>query len=99
MQQPVTPTRRRSRWLVLCLTIPIFAVALFMSRGSNSDKQDPPPDSTKAPALRGSTVTVAPGLHCLGSLDPAAVYVVEIPDGLVLVDSGFEPDARSLKQE
>jgi glyoxylase-like metal-dependent hydrolase (beta-lactamase superfamily II) len=52
-----------------------------------------------APVLAPSTVTIAPGIHLLGGLDPAAAYAVETPEGLVLIDSGLEPDARLLREQ
>src|SRR5262249_28159497 len=44
-------------------------------------------------------VTLAPGVHLLGALVPAAAYVVETSNGLVLIDTGMESDARSVKQQ
>jgi glyoxylase-like metal-dependent hydrolase (beta-lactamase superfamily II) len=49
--------------------------------------------------LRQAPVTVAPGVHLLGQLSPAAAYVVETSAGLVLIDSGVQPDATSLLQQ
>lgn len=44
-------------------------------------------------------VTLAPGIHLLGGLAPAAAYVVETSEGLVLIDAGLDRQARLVKQE
>ncbi len=53
----------------------------------------------KVPLIDGSTTTVMPGVHLIGGLGPAAAYVVETSDGLVLIDAGLEADAQLLKTE
>jgi glyoxylase-like metal-dependent hydrolase (beta-lactamase superfamily II) len=55
----------------------------------------PRPDGV--PVLAPAALTVAPGIHLLGELAPAAAYAVETPEGLVLVDSGTDPDAGPLR--
>jgi glyoxylase-like metal-dependent hydrolase (beta-lactamase superfamily II) len=57
--------------------------------------------ASTAPAkpLYRSAITVVPGIHLLGGLSPAAAYVVETGDGLILVDSGIDADAGPLKAE
>lgn len=52
-----------------------------------------------APQLDGSTMPVVPGIYLLGGLGPAAAYVVETTEGLVLFDTGLERDAQALKTE
>ncbi len=42
---------------------------------------------------------IKPGLHLLGGLAPAAAYVIETSEGLVLVDSGLASDAGLLKSQ
>lgn len=49
--------------------------------------------------LHRGTITVVPGIHMLGALSPSAAYVVETTDGLILVDTGLDRDARPLKAE
>lgn len=49
------------------------------------------------PLLDGTTITVVPGIHLFGYLGPAAAYVVESSEGLILIDSGLESDAQTLK--
>jgi metallo-beta-lactamase class B len=47
-------------------------------------------------ALEGRPVAVAPGVYLLGRSAPAAVYMVETSQGLVLIDSGLEEDAATV---
>ena len=50
-------------------------------------------------ALGRSSVEIVPGIYLLGGLKPSAAYVIETPEGLVLVDSGLDADAGLLKSE
>lgn len=52
-----------------------------------------------AKVLRPDVIAVAPGIYLLGRSSPAAVYLVETSEGLVLIDSGLESDASSVKQQ
>lgn len=52
-----------------------------------------PRPASIASTLQAAPVAVAPGVYLLGRTSPAAVYVVETSKGLVLIDSGKEPDA------
>ena len=56
-------------------------------------------DGQEVPLLDGSTITIVPGIHLIGNLGPAAAYVVETSEGLVLIDSGLDSDAQPLKSE
>ena len=49
------------------------------------------------PVLGPSAITLFPGVHLLGSLQPSAAYAVQTSDGVVLIDSGLESDASLLK--
>lgn len=51
------------------------------------------------PFLYARVCTVAPGIHLLGRLSPAAAYVVETRDGLVLIDTGQDPECASLRAQ
>ncbi len=53
----------------------------------------------RVPRLVRSSVQVAPGLYLIGDLAPSAVYVVDTPEGLILVDSGLDKNAVVLKAE
>src|SRR5204863_7697557 len=90
------------RWLCLGLTILIMAVAVLVasrlrSPGEERPSTPTPPPTTLKPLLKAVPLTLAPGIHYLGGLDPAVAYAVETSDGLVLIDTGLEPDASALK--
>jgi len=51
------------------------------------------------PLLVPAAITLGRGIHLLGGLQPSAAYVVETPEGLVLVDSGLQDDAQPLKSQ
>ena len=55
--------------------------------------------ASRVPLLGRSAITIVPGLHLLGGLDPGAAYAVETSAGLVLVDSGLQVDASLLKSQ
>ena len=82
---------RRRKWLAGILTLLIVIVALVASVRWD--------DGGKVPLLDGSTMTIVPGVHLIGNLGPAAAYVVETPEGLILIDSGLDSDAQLLKSE
>lgn len=50
-------------------------------------------------ALVPEAISIVPGVHLLGRLDPSAAYVIESTDGLILIDSGLDSDARLLKAQ
>lgn len=51
----------------------------------------------RARPLHRSTDFVAPGIAALAELSPSSAYVIETSDGLILIDSGLEPDAEPVK--
>jgi glyoxylase-like metal-dependent hydrolase (beta-lactamase superfamily II) len=89
----------RRRWFGLGLTVSVMVVALLLSRRWHTSTVTRDDHSDLTPLLERATLTVAPGIHYIGELDPAAAYAVEVPDGLVLIDSGAEADAHTLKYE
>jgi len=54
---------------------------------------------SRVPRLARSPLKVVPGVYMLGGLSPSAAYVIETAKGLVLVDSGLDPDAKLLKSQ
>jgi glyoxylase-like metal-dependent hydrolase (beta-lactamase superfamily II) len=94
----VQPIKRR-QLLSVGLTILILASVLVMGYRLNYPARDPFVSESQVPLLKPSPVTIAPGIHLLGGLEPAAAYAVETAEGLVLIDTGVEPDAVSLKQQ
>jgi glyoxylase-like metal-dependent hydrolase (beta-lactamase superfamily II) len=55
--------------------------------------------SAQAPRLEHSSIALVPGIYYLGAMSPSAVYVIESPKGLILVDSGLESELNVLKSE
>jgi glyoxylase-like metal-dependent hydrolase (beta-lactamase superfamily II) len=69
------------------------AVVALVGRRHSEEAGTPP-----APQLLASkALTVVPGIHLLGGLEPAAAYVVETSTGLVLIDTGLQ--AADVKRE
>ena len=81
----------RGEWLAGLLTLMIAGVVLFVTQRGKF--------SLEVPRLDGSTVTIVPGIHLLGDVGPSAAYAVETREGLVLIDSGLDGDARHLTSE
>lgn len=90
--------RRLSRIVggVLALSL---AVAIVFWRGSCRQSRPVIDAATKSlPAdvdslrLRPEPMRIADGIYMLGDLSPAAVYVVDTSDGLVMIDSGLEAE-------
>jgi glyoxylase-like metal-dependent hydrolase (beta-lactamase superfamily II) len=100
-----TPGTRRlvlglgwKRLVLLALVVAVFvAVALWSRRRKENDLSGRAPDI--ADELVPSAMAVAPGIFLLGGLEPAAAYAVETSAGLVLIDSGVEADAASLRAQ
>src|SRR5262245_60945612 len=89
--------RRGDRVLFLAVLLGILALVLGLRLWSSPrDKQPAAAPAAPAPLLQPDPVTLAPGIHLLGGLSPAVAYVVETPDGLVLVDSGLQAEAEAL---
>lgn len=87
----MTSGTRRRNWLAGGLVLLIVIVVLLVSVRWDSYEE--------VPLLDGSTITVARGVHLIGDLGPAAAYVVETSEGLVLIDAGLDSDARLLKSQ
>ena len=87
----MTRCSRRRKWLA-GLVVLLMGISAYL--GTVGWKIN-----LNVPLLDGSTITVVPGVHLLGGLGPAAAYVVETSEGLVLIDTGLDGDARLLKSE
>jgi glyoxylase-like metal-dependent hydrolase (beta-lactamase superfamily II) len=90
--------RSRVRWvgsLIVLIVVVVPALAFLRDRMGRSIHLS----ADRVALLGPRAVTIAPGLHLLGALDPAAAYVVETSIGLVLVDSGLQADANLLKSQ
>jgi glyoxylase-like metal-dependent hydrolase (beta-lactamase superfamily II) len=58
-----------------------------------------PRPAAAAVALEPRALALAPGVYLLGKTAPAAAYVVETPEGLVLIDSGLRDDAAAVTSQ
>jgi glyoxylase-like metal-dependent hydrolase (beta-lactamase superfamily II) len=90
--------RWRSRWvgsLIVLIVVAVPSIAYLQHRVGRATRLV----TDHMPLLRPSAITIAPGLHLLGGLEPAAAYVVETSKGLVLVDSGLQDNASLLKSQ
>ena len=89
--------------LVVLLLLIAFLDKFWKLSTSRSDLQDSVSSQQSAPGKTGSprtvTATIAPGIHVLNNLGPAAAYVVETSDGLVLVDSGLEANGSAIARD
>ena len=54
------------------------------------------PRPSGSPVLRKAAARLTERVYLLGRLSPSVAYAVDTSEGLVLVDSGLEPDCRSL---
>ena len=91
-----TPARWTA-WLAIAIVIGVmvtWTVYLWKFGGFR-----PVFSAERTPRLSPRAMTIAPGVHLLGGLKPAAVYAVETSEGLVLVDSGLQSDASLLKSQ
>ncbi|HKB38732.1 MAG TPA: MBL fold metallo-hydrolase [Gemmataceae bacterium] len=97
MQESVPHSAGSRRWLLGGLTVLILGVAVYLGYRWHFSRPGPP--APRPPLLAPCPVTLAPGIHLLGGLSPAAAYVVETSEGLVLVDTGLDPFARLVKEQ
>jgi glyoxylase-like metal-dependent hydrolase (beta-lactamase superfamily II) len=90
--------RSRGKWvgsLIVLTAVTVPALAYLWHRMGRTVHLS----ADAVPLLGPRAMTIAPGLHLLGGLEPAAAYVVETSLGLVLVDSGLQADASLLKAQ
>jgi glyoxylase-like metal-dependent hydrolase (beta-lactamase superfamily II) len=59
----------------------------------------PPVPTPTSKVLDRKAVAIAPGVYLLGRMSPAAAYVVATSDGLILIDSGLEANARVVSEQ
>lgn len=89
--------RRRPRLVVL--TLPIIAILLIVGHGQGVFQRFAWHSASEVPRLVRSATKVVPGLYLLGGLSPSAAYVIETSQGLVLVDSGLDSEAKLLRSQ
>ncbi len=92
MQESTSRLTGLRRWLVAGLTLLILALVVVVGyRWQAGNKEEPPP-AVRPHVLGPYPVAVVPGIYLLGGLAPAAAYVVDTSDGLVLIDTGLHAD-------
>ncbi len=81
--------------VVFLLALAVVAIVMFAQsrwfRHSAKDYADA--------VFKPQATTLAPGVHMLGELSPGAAYVIETNDGLVLIDTGLDSNARLVAQQ
>jgi glyoxylase-like metal-dependent hydrolase (beta-lactamase superfamily II) len=88
----------KPRWTKLALlgiVVAVFASVVFWRPHSAFTPRPAPISSLLAP----QPVALAPGVYLLGLCSPAAVYLIETSQGLVLLDSGLEANANVVRQQ
>ncbi|MBO09334.1 MAG: hypothetical protein CMJ68_01075 [Planctomycetaceae bacterium] len=81
----MTDSGSRKRSVVACAVLVVVVSGLALWRASSV-----------SPVFRDQATRLAGRVYLLGRLNPSVAYVVDTSDGLVLVDSGIEPDCRLL---
>jgi glyoxylase-like metal-dependent hydrolase (beta-lactamase superfamily II) len=88
---------RRRRFLVGSLAVLILTGAVAVGYRLQHPSEENAATAPAVHVLSPLPVTVVPGIHLLGGLAPAAAYVVETSEGLVLIDAGLDRDAAALR--
>ncbi|MDC0175309.1 MBL fold metallo-hydrolase [Planctomycetaceae bacterium] len=81
----MTDSGSGKRFVVACVVLVVVVSGLALWRGSSV-----------SPVFRNQATRLAGRVYLLGRLGPSVAYVVDTSDGLVLVDSGVEPDCQLL---
>src|SRR5690349_6929844 len=90
------PWRRRK---LLKVALAAAVLALFAGVAWLRPRGFSPRPAKLASLLLPEPVAVAPGVYLLGRTSPAAAYLVETSQGLVLIDSGLEPSAATVVEQ
>lgn len=89
----------RRRPGLVALTVLIVATLLIVGKGRDFSSRLAPYFASQPARLIRAAVSVVPGIYLLGGLSPSAAYVIETSQGLVLVDSGLDSDAKLLRAQ
>ncbi|MDP7276697.1 MAG: MBL fold metallo-hydrolase [Planctomycetaceae bacterium] len=85
MNQPRAENAGQKRLAIVCAVIAVIGAGYALWSGSPS-----------SPVLRKDATRLSNRVYLLGRLSPSVAYAIDTSEGLVLVDSGLEPDCRSL---
>ncbi|HZV03894.1 MAG TPA: MBL fold metallo-hydrolase [Gemmataceae bacterium] len=86
---------RLTKLAILGIVVSVFAGVVLWRPRAGFTPRTSQVESTLLPA----SVAVAPGVYLLGKNSPAAVYLVETSQGLVLIDSGLEAKANLVRKQ
>ncbi len=96
MAQAVSWWKRRVlRYTILGIVAIVFATVAWLRPWQGFS----PRPAVLSTVLANVPAAVAPGIYILGRSRPAAVYMVETSDGLVLIDSGLEANAATVMDQ
>jgi glyoxylase-like metal-dependent hydrolase (beta-lactamase superfamily II) len=98
MARPSTPIFHPP-WQYVAGMLILAAIATVAAYRLFAQGKYPWQSAGKTLRLVRSPIVVAPGIFMLGGLRPSAAYVVATSEGLVLVDTGLDDEAKSLKEE
>jgi glyoxylase-like metal-dependent hydrolase (beta-lactamase superfamily II) len=87
----MTRLARRRTWLAVSLAVLATGASAIVGYFGYHARTVPP--------LGPSPITLMPGVHLLGGLEPSVAYVVETSVGLVAIDSGLKADASRFKEQ
>jgi glyoxylase-like metal-dependent hydrolase (beta-lactamase superfamily II) len=85
-------------WLV-ALSLLIVACVLIVGRRGGSARKVAEYSKGRIRPLARTAGAVVPGIYHLGGLWPSSAYVVDTSQGLVLIDSGLDDDAKVLRSQ
>lgn len=90
---------RWMRWLVGPVLLGVAAVGIGVAVWPRPMPAFQPRQAKIYNFLVPAPVALAPGVYLLGKMGPAAAYLVETSQGLVLIDTGLENDARDVSRQ
>ena len=99
MPGSLTQTRRQRSRIAVSLSLAALVIFSFAGYRWYFTSNDAVFSARQVPRLARYAAPVVPGIYILGGLAPSVAYVVEVSQGLVLIDSGLDEDARLLKSQ
>jgi glyoxylase-like metal-dependent hydrolase (beta-lactamase superfamily II) len=90
---------KHRKWAVAAIMLLILGVTATLAwwRPFGTRAAYPPPIATAVLGEKAAGIGI--GIYVLGKNSPSAVYAVKTSDGLVLIDTGIEPDAALVTQQ